>query len=241
MSLMTPSGGLVYHLRALRYRSSLWAPFRASLASWLASSRLLAAQELLLIGPSAGHCLPLEWLARFDRLTLLEPDPVARRLLALRLPRRQLEVEARDLLLEPLLSGRSGLDAVLERRPGAAVLFCNVLGQLHFALSDEQQQRFQTEFARRVVPALSGRAWASFHDHWSLDWSPGAAALPERVEFDQRPSDAALAETCFGQTGPAVTVVDHGTGQLFPATLPHRYFSWQLTPIALHLVAAVRG
>ncbi len=241
MSLLTPSGGLVYHLRALRYRSSLWAPFRASLASWLGSLRLAAASELLLVGPSAGHCLPLSWLERFERLTLLEPDPVARRLLALRLPRKQLEVEARDLLLAPLLSGSAGLDAVLERRPGAAVLFCNVLGQLHFALSDEQQQRFQTEFARRIVPALSGRAWASFHDHWSLEWSSGAAAVPGRASFGGRPSDAALAEAWFGQEGPTVTVIDHGTGQLFPATLTHEYFSWQITPSALHVIEAVGG
>ena len=216
MSLMTPSGGLVYHLRALRYGQSLWAPFRANLASWLAATDLGSADELLLVGPSAGHCLPLAWLEQFRRLTLLEPDPLARRLLSLRLSLPRLESEPRDVLLGPLLSGRAGLDAVLEQRPRAAVLFCNVLGQLHFALSDEEHQRFQAEFARRIVPALEGRAWASFHDRWSFDLAPDPA-LPERLAFERR------------------------TSQLFPDALPHQYFGWQITPAALHLVEAVSG
>jgi hypothetical protein len=231
MSLLTPSGGLVYHYRALRYGSSLWAPFRANLASWLEASELSSAEELLLLGPSAGHCLPLAWLGQFRRLTLLEPDPLARRLLSQRLPQPRLEAEHRDLLLRPLLSGRAGLDAVLERRPRAAVLFCNVLGQLHFALSDDEHERFQAEFVRRVVPLLDGRAWASFHDRWSFDLEPDPA-LPQRLVF---------AKAWFGAHGPTLTALDHGTSQLFPAALPHHYFGWQLTPRALHLVEAVSG
>jgi hypothetical protein len=240
MSLLTPSGGLVYHLRALRYGQSLWAPFRTNLASWLVASQLGSAEELLLVGPSAGHCLPLAWLGRFRRLTLLEPDPVARRLLSLRLPQRGLETEQRDLLLEPLLSGRAGLDAVLARRPRAAVLFCNVLGQLHFALSDEEHQRFQAEFVRRIVPALDGRAWASFHDRWSFDLEADSA-LPERLAFERKPAEMTLAEAWFGADGPTVTALDHGTSQLFPEALPHHYFGWQITPGAWHVVEAVSG
>jgi hypothetical protein len=240
MSLLTPSGGLVYHFRALRYGSGLWAPFRANLADWLATTKLGCADELLLIGPSAGHCLPLAWLARFERLTLLEPDPVARGLLALRLPQRNIETEPRDLVLAPLLSGAAALDAVLERRPRAAVLFCNMLGQLHFELTDDEHLRFQGEFARRIVPALGGHAWASFHDRWSFDLEPDPA-LPERLEFERKPEETTLAEAWFGADGPTVTALDHGTSQLFPDVLPHCYFAWQITPHALHVVEAVSG
>lgn len=240
MSLLTPSGGLVYHYRALRFGHHLWAPFRANLARWLAATELSNAEELLLVGPSAGHCLPLAWLGQFRRLTLLEPDPVARRWLSQLLPRPRLETEHRDLLLAPLLSGAAGLDAVLERRPRAAVLFCNVLGQLHFALSDDEHERFQAEFVRRIVPALDGRAWASFHDRWSFDLQPDPA-LPERLAFERRPAEATLAEAWFGAEGPTVTALDHGTSELFPEALPYRYFGWQITPAALHLVEAVSG
>ncbi len=230
----------MYHFRALRYARGLWAPFRANLASWLAATELDSADELLLVGPSAGHCLPFGWLERFRRLTLLEPDPLAQRLLSLRLSSPKLESEQRDLLLGPLLSGRAGLDAVLERRPRAAVLFCNVLGQLHFALSDDEHQHFQAEFSRRIVPALEGRAWASFHDRWSFDLAPDPA-LPEQLAFERKPSETTLAKAWFGADGPTVTALDHGTSQLFPGALPHRYFRWQITPAALHLVEAVSG
>src|SRR5882724_8736674 len=93
--LFKPSGGLVYHWRALRYRAVLWSQFRAGIAEWLAR-RLPLGDELLLVGPSAGHCLPLSQLARFRRLLVLEPDPLARRLLLPELGRHpRVEVEAR--------------------------------------------------------------------------------------------------------------------------------------------------
>jgi hypothetical protein len=239
MPLFTPSGGLVYHLRALRYRGGLWAPYRAALAQWLERCLPLG-DELILVGPSAGHCLPLARLARFGRLLVLEPDPLARRLLQLRLPGTRVVVEHRDLLLGPLLSGGPGLDALLARRPSAAVLFCNLLGQLHWDLPDEQQQRFRAEFRRRVLPLLAGRGWASFHDRWSLESEP-SQALSATLRFDHQPSDDELAVACFGSAGAPVTALDHGTSQLFPQALPRRYFGWQLTPEALHVVEGVSG
>jgi hypothetical protein len=239
MSLFTPSGGLVYHLRALRYGRTLWAPYRAALAAWLERSLPLA-DELILVGPSAGHCLPLVRLGAFGRLVVLEPDPLARRLLQLRLPRARLELEPRDLLLGPLLSGAPGLDDVLQRRPRASVLFCNLLGQLHWELPEEQQARFRAEFARRVLPLLSGRSWASFHDRWSVDGAQ-APGLATTLHFPRCPSDEELAAACFGPSAAPVTALDHGASQLFPEALPRSYFGWQLTPRALHVVEGVAG
>lgn len=234
---MSPSGGLLYHLRALRYGSELWQPFRSALAAWLAT-RLPWRGELILVGPSAGHCLPLVELGRFERLLVLEPDPLARLWLARRLPSVRVDVEPRDLLLGPLLSGRPGLDALLERRPSAAVLFCNVLGQLHFGLSDEQQASLERAFVTRVLPLLESRSWASFHDRWSLERGVDETQ-PAWLDFERYPADRELAEAWFGARGPALSLLEHATGKLFPAGLPRRYFSWQLTPTALHVVEGV--
>lgn len=238
MSLVTPSGGLVYHLRALRHAGASWAPFRAELAAWLARSLPLA-DELILVGPSAGHCLPTERMRRVPRILALEPDPLARVLLRKRLAPSRVEFEPRDLLIEPLLNGESGLAALLERRPHVPVLFCNVLGQVHFALSEEQHDHFQQGFRARVLPALAGRSWASFHDRWSLDWPAGAAPTPASREFESLPSDAELGEAWFGSGKEPVTALDHGTTALFPETWPRTYLSWQLTPSALHVVEAL--
>ncbi|HYP90005.1 MAG TPA: hypothetical protein VEQ59_17670 [Polyangiaceae bacterium] len=240
MALFSLSGGLVYHARAARYREGLWAPFRRDVAAWLAEV-LPAGDELILVGPSAGHCLPLAHFSRFARLTLLEPDPVARWLLLGRLSQPRVEVEPHDQLLQPLLHDRAGLDAVLERRPRAAVLFCNLLGQLQLELGHDEQQRFVREFRRRIVPQLAGRRWASFHDHWSLDRDVTAPAVPSPIALPHIPSDEELGRACFGPDGAAVTVLEHGTRELFPEPGPRRYFAWQLTPSALHVVEAVSG
>ncbi len=239
MSLFSLSGGLVYHARALRYRAGLWASFRSELSLWLERC-LPPAAELILVGPSGAHCLPLEQLRRFGRLVALEPDPLARRILKLRLPRATLELEHRDLLLQPLLDGGTGLDSLLERRPMASVLFCNLLGQVQLELPDQQQQRFQAEFRRRVLPQLAGRAWASFHDRWSLDRNEREAPPPP-LAFERLPSDDELGVACFGPSGPVVTAFDHDVKALFPEAWPRRYFGWQLTPQALHVVEGVSG
>jgi hypothetical protein len=241
MSLFSPSGGLVYHLRALRYRGEAWAAYRAALAGWLEQC-LPVGDELILVGPSAGHCLPLEQLGRFRRVLVLEPDPLARWLLRRRLPRVRLELEHRDSLLGPLLNGGPGLDALLARRPRASVLFCNLLGQLHWDLPDEQQQRFRSEFQRRLLPLLASRSWASFHDRWSLELElPQAEMLPPMLRFERRPSDDELGAAYFGTEGAPVTALDHGTAGLFPEAWPRSYFTWPLTPRALHVVEAVSG
>lgn len=238
MSLLSPSGGLVYHARALRYRAGLWAPFRRAVDEWLAEALPLA-DELILVGPSAGHCLPLARLARVRRLLVLEPDPVARWWLGRRLAVPRIEVETRDLLVEPLLHGRPGLTTLLDRRPGAAVLFCNVLGQLQ--LSEVEQARFHRELQCQLMPRLATRRWASFHDRWSLVRAASEPPLPDVIRFASAPTDAELGAACFGTQGPAITVLEHGTARLFPQAAEHRYFGWQITPRALHVVEAVHG
>ncbi|HVY27636.1 MAG TPA: hypothetical protein VHB79_13875 [Polyangiaceae bacterium] len=241
MPLFSASGGLVYHLRAWRRARALWQPFRAEMARWL-QQRLPATGELVLVGPSAGHCLPLAHLAAFERVTLLEPDPVARFILRRRLLEQhhhlRVDVEARDFLLAPLLNGTAGLDALLDERPRATVLFCNVLGQLHFELTEARHERFGEAFRERIVPRLATRAWASFHDRWSLDWKANAGEPPS-LRFAARPGDEELGQGLFGAAGPPVTVLDHGTAELFPAELPRRYVSWRITPRALHVVEAL--
>jgi hypothetical protein len=156
MSLFTPSGGLVYHLRALRYGATLWRPFREAIGAWLVH-HLPPGDELVLVGPSGGHCLPLAHLRRFRHLRVLEPDPLARLVLRPRVRGTHVEFDVRDRVLTPLLAGDAGLEAVLADCPRAAILFCNLLGQLHLDLPDGEQSRFEHEFRRRIVP-ITARA-----------------------------------------------------------------------------------
>jgi hypothetical protein len=121
------------------------------------------------------------------------------------------------------------------------VLFCNLLGQLQFGLSDEQHAAWCAAFRRRIVPELGGRRWASFHDRWSMDRSSREPALPLELRFDQPPTDDQLGTALFGATDAKVEVLDHGTSGLFAEVAARRYFTWQLTPRALHVVEALNG
>jgi hypothetical protein len=238
MALFSPTGGLVYHVRARRHREHLWRPFRRALGDWLAEA-LPVDDELILVGPSAGHCLPLEHVARFERVTLLEPDALARFLIRRRLGASAVTHDAADLLVRPLLQGAPGLDELLTSRPRASVLFCNLLGQLQFGFSEAQHEAWRAAFQRRILPELRGRRWASFHDRWSLDRAVAEPPLPVETRFERAPSDQQLGAAVFGAAGPPVTVMDHGTAGLFPESAPHRYFTWQLTTHAMHVVEAV--
>lgn len=240
MALFTQAGGLVYHFRARRHREGLWQPFVRAIASWLAEV-LPTSEELILVGPSAAHCLPVEHLSGFARVTVLEPDGLSRLLLGRRLRPSQLTSRGDDLLVTPLLSGGPGLDDLLRAQPRASLLFCNLLGQLQFGLTDERHAAWRAAFRARVVPELKGRRWASFHDRWSLDRAVSEPPLPVEVRFERAPSDDELGAALFGPTGPPVTVLDHGTARLFSEPGPRRYFTWQLTPEALHVVEAVSG
>jgi hypothetical protein len=240
MALFSSTGGVVYHLRAQRYRRTLWLPFRQAVESWLVQA-LPPSAELILVGPSAGSCLPLTHLSRFGEVIVLEPDGLARLVLRSRLAGARVTSRASDLLVAPLLSDAPGLDRLLEARPHASLLFCNVLGQLQLTLSEEEHAAWRAAFQRRILPALEGRRWASFHDRWSLERDGEAPPVPQSTRFERVPEEQELARTLFGPEGPALTVLDHGTAGLFPETGPHHYFAWQLTPTALHVVEAVSG
>ena len=213
--LLDPSGGLIYHLRALRHRRGRWAPFHAVVAGWLAGWQP-GRRELLIVGPSAGYALPAGFLARFDAVTALEPDPLARRLLARRRDAAGLRFGRLDSL-----TGADGLARLAAAHPHAAVLFSNVLGQV-----DAPDQDWATLLARH----LGGHAWASYHDVISTSVPPlrTTACTVEAPET----LPATLARFWGGGQ---LEVADHRTFRLAGGG-PCHYAVWPITPGRWHLV-----
>jgi hypothetical protein len=231
------AGGPFYHLRALRAARTRWPPFRDALGALL-EELLGSARSIVLVGPSAGYCIPDHFLARFESAVALEPDPLARLMLARRLRRlgvRSLELIGEDQLVGPLTDGRPGLDALLDASPGRAVLFCNVLGQVRFLLPERDFGKWQSGWTQRIAPRLDGRPWASFHDRVS---APVPPTSPMPCRSAHRLSDAEIGSLYAGRRG-RVELYDHLTEGLFPRSLPHSYFHWELEPGAHHLVEAV--
>lgn len=132
--LSNPAGGVRCHWRAVRHRRRFWAPFVTALADALAPWEP-SATHLLLVGPSAGWCLPPSLLARFRAIDALDPDPLARLLFARRFSSlaRRLRSQDDDYLtsLDP-----ARLHALVADFPSHAILFANVLGQLPWLRPD---------------------------------------------------------------------------------------------------------
>ncbi|MBS1208591.1 MAG: hypothetical protein H6R19_989 [Proteobacteria bacterium] len=212
--LCDASGGLVYHWRALRYRHALWQPFIAQVARWL-SAWQTPARELVVVGPSAGYTLDASFLARFARVTVLEPDPLARRLLHWRFPEIAFAYGDMDCF-----ASLDGPYALAGTYPQAAILFANVLGQKLLDLPPGWVSVLQT--------ALAGHAWATYHDVLATAQAPRAR---QARQFDP---GTALEDVLAGfWSGGELAVYDHGSFNVLPV---QDYMPWSITPRQHHLV-----
>lgn len=240
---LNPTGGLRYHLRALRYRAR-WEGYVAGVARWL---RAWAPPEdrLVLVGPSAGYSLDATFLTSFRALFAVDPDPIARALFqrrfgpALRAAGTTLTWDTRDYLSPgPRGFDPAGMHALLSLHPGAAVLFCNVLGQLRL-LDPDDAFRTSFEMWKSALPdLLAGRSWASYHDRLS---GPIAPVVPEGFRAPDAMSNEELGEAFYvtdalvAEDASPIEIVEHGTADLFPGR-PREYLVWEILPQWHHLI-----
>ena len=226
-ALLTPSGGLEWHARALVRRRHLWAGFRRELADWLATWQP-ETRDLLVLGASAGWCLPDAFLARFRRIEAVDLDPLA--------PVLFRALHGKALAAAGTATGFARIDALdrleplLERHPGHAVLFANLLGQRRFHRRDADA--VEVELAA-LGARLAGRRWASFHDRLSgrardLDRAPEAFACAGRLGSE------ALAR----RVGAAGEWLDHLTTGVLPEPVARRVMPWPLRPGRVHWIEA---
>ena len=218
------TGGLFWHLRAVVARKSLWSPFRSQLEDWLAGWSP-PTRNLLLVGPSAGWCLPDSFLTRFDHLHALDIDPAAPHLFhllhggALRRAGASLTWSRIDFFANPA--------GVLAAYPDAAVLFCNVAGQRCVQVSDPAAVEVEMLALQAL---LRGRGWASFHDLLSAttDVTAPARSLPRRMGAHELLASCGLGGEWF----------DHMTGGLMPVHAARRILPWRFKRGRLHLIEA---
>ena len=223
---MSPSGGLLWHLRALRYRRH-WRPFRAAIGRWL-EDWPHGRDHLLLLGPSAGWCLPSAFLAGFRSIHAVDLDPLAPwlfdRLHGAGLRRAAVGVrwQQADIF--------ATLGPLLRSFPQHAVLFGNILGQRRLYCSDVATAEADL---RRLTGALRGRVWASFHDRLSIDRE--VAGRP--VEAVQASRSLASEELAMRFGGGGVWT-DHLTAEVIAGDVACLYLPWPLMPGRLHIVEA---
>ena len=233
-----PTGGVRYHLRAAFHRPA-WEPFRSALATWLARWQP-ERSTLAIVGPSAGHCLPLEPLQQFERLIIFEIDPLARwllkRRLARALPGRSITWIADDMWIDPIRHGRE----LPVRLIGAdsAVLFSNILGQVPYLLEPGEYPDWLKAWRERVIPWLERMPWASFHDRVS-GAVPPFEALPTH---HRQLSDAEV--SALYENAPVHDLLelnDHRSPDLLPPGYRYEYLHWPITQHMHHLIECAFG
>lgn len=212
------SGGLGYHWRAWRYRLRLWQPFIAQIGEWQRDWRP-PCDTLVLVGPSAGYALDARLLQSFARCVMLEPDPLARRLLRRRF--RALDWHRDDI--DVFADG--GLATLRRRHPTAAILFCNVIGQALDAAETARWRDIQ-------CAALHAHHWASWHDVFSSSAAP--TRLPSTDDATTAVDAAVVAARAWARQG--CEVVDHGTFGWLPGA---RHALWHLAPDQWHVIGWV--
>ena len=213
------TGGPVWNARALWRRKRLWLPFCRNVEAFL-NDWPLQAQELVLIGPSAGWCLPEKFLRQFSTLHAIDPDPLAAFLFRFAHPHARIGEWSRgDFFVDG--------EAFLMRHPHAAILFCNMLGQRRYVNRDVASVEAELGAIKQM---MRGREWASFHDLLS-----GSGPAPSRVLDLHSSQDH---EGLLASLELSGEWLDHLTQDVFEFHQPRQIIPWQFAPKRVHLVEA---
>ncbi len=223
-AIFSPSGGPVWHWRAL-WRQHRWKGFKAELANHLGAWRPTS-RHLLLLGPSAGWCLPQHFLTRFETIEAIDIDPLAPALF--RLNHGMALARSRTRLTFHRLNLIRAFDQILQTYPEHAILFSNMLGQHRFHDEDEIRAQSTIESFR---DRLSDRHWASFHDRLSGSYPPGSALPITSSSFQ-----AIDSETLATELGLSGQWLDHLTAHVLPAGTGRHLIAWPLLRDWLHIV-----
>lgn len=249
--MITPSGGLVYHARAMR-GLDCWFPTRRLvsqwLETWLASEK---PEHLVVFGPSAGYLFePGSFLfPDLKHLTIVEPDVLAKPLFHLR--HLRLRRPHPDNLPSVTWHSSSKLlphtsrretdfadflsEASISHRGKTAVFFAGLLGQLEF---HRDSFRRDEQLARRIfLETLKPISWASLHDLESKTLTrataPAVKSLSIEVPSDVSPNQTLRIEWVEEHLKQPSDWVDHATDWL---GAPTHAALWRITPKRLHIL-----
>lgn len=235
--LLNPTGGLMYHVKALLFSHTRWKPFKEKIGDWLHRWNP-PEKKLIIIGASGGYVLPGEFLTCFSEIIAVDPDPLAEMIFKKRFTSDTYQVQwiKTDFFIKPAFSKEIFQD-FLSLHQDAAVLFSNFLGQMPFLIDDEGDREGLLCFWRKnLLPVLKGRSWASFHDRYSSRKRP---VLHESFGVSCKLSGDALIKRFYGEDAFGKWV-DHQTDGFFVDKKVCDYFVWELTPRAFHIIEGVK-
>ena len=238
------TGGLNWHLYAAASQTR-WRGTQQQIDRFLA--RVQPTQRhLLLIGGSAGWMMSTAWLSCFQRIDVIDIDPLAPWLFARR--HGSALKKAGSTWHFHRQDGIAGLPALLKQYPDAFVWFDNVLGQLRYRLDDEDALERQLG---QIQHWLQGRSWGSVHDLYS---GPTTSDLPAQLDklcqvAERGDMDGGMPEYRVDRRSTSLEDFgqqllqrvdadgiwqDHCTGVVFPAGTSVQLIPWGFKPRYCH-------
>lgn len=224
-----------WHARAWMARKR-WAATRARIERALLGIERAAEvpDVLLLLGGSAGWMMSPTFLARFERILLVDIDPWAARLFRFNHGR----VLTERGIVQDFWRGdvHALLDRALAEHPKACVLFDNFLGlDSIYTRSLEVTARRMRELRRR----MKGRLWGSVHDRLSgpgtTDW---AAAACWGQEWSVASSEPLPQREMFKAVQAQGQWLDHHTEAVLPPGVDTQLIPWPIVPGRWHWLQA---
>ena len=221
MTIISPSGGLVYHWRARKFKH-LWEPFKQELSQLLCQKKNRPA-HLKILGASGGYCLPGTFLNQFEKIEAVDPDLTAPFAFFMNHPEVKVRWQVKRLQFEE----SRPLDAPIE-----LLLYANLLGQI--PLHDRRGPIILQRFKSELEGSLSQNPMISFHDLYSSTL-PFPKSLLGRHPGPLAPKDLI---SYFDRDGGRREITDHLTWNLFENG-PRHFLQWQITPEQYHLIEYV--
>lgn len=208
---ITLSGGLHYHLKALRYKPK-WDNFKYDLNLFLKNWKPRD-KNLILIGPSGGYCLQTDLLNNFQSVQAYDLDPLAKYIFK-RSHKIPIHWHTRDFFKH--MHDQHG-----------SLLFTNLLGQIPAQMNSSEIEA-HNDLLKKY---LKHKSWASFHDvySWNIDDQKTNELSPPAADQDLESYLKQILE-------PHSEVIDHQTQQISSWSTQHQYFLWPLTPKRMHLI-----
>lgn len=226
--ILNPAGGLFYHMRALRYGPFLWRPYIKMLEPLLLQWTV-PTKQLVIVGSSSGYSLTNGFLQRFTSVVIVEPDPLARCVFRLRFPFTNAISDSCDYI-----APMDGIDTLIAKYPGAAILFSNILGQRYLIC------KRSTDEARRnwlaALPVKLDRChWFTYHDRIST-FAPLINSQPLESPHELSPDDLM---DYFCGPDKSTTYTNHETSALGLPNANRIYLPWMLKPSRLHIIEVI--
>lgn len=176
LHLFNRGGGVVYHLRALRYSRREWALFKKEVSEWLEKWNPSNSKNLLLVGPSGGYCFDSNRLKRFDRIVAFDIDSLAPFFFKRNHPDLMVQFKNQcvfSFFKKHQFDSKKISDELFSGEP-FSILFSNFLGQTEIVYPPVSQLSGMkhAEWMGRLSEFLKTVSWASFHDRLSGELKP---------------------------------------------------------------------